>query len=708
MPCFARTRTDATIPPHEETTMTIHDTFPGSSGALKYPTLFSPLTLRGRTIRNRIVSTPHATGWGHEGLLNQAEVDYQVRKAAGGVGLVMTFGSASVDPNSAASYGSISLWDERNDAALRELAQRVHAHGALIMSQMTHMGRRGNSLLSGRVLKGASDVPEGVHREVPAVLTEAEIADLVERFGYAAHRLMGLGWDGAEVTSYGGHLIEQFFDPNVNSRTDRYGGSLENRVRFGREVLQSVRRWTSDDFLVGFRMTADQGLPSGGMSAAELEDVAAAMTADGTVDLLSISNGTGYTARSTAAFVPGDEMPVNMNGAAGGRMRKVTGVPVLVAGRILDADTAEHTLTVDGNDLVAMTRALIADPDLPRKYAAGRNPRPCISLNEGCIGRLYEGRPMWCSINPAIRDPEVDALPVVSEEPESGDDAPGRVVVVGGGVAGAEAAHRAAQRRARVTLFERTGHIGGRARIAARRRGRERWYLYLEWLSEQLRRTGVDVRLGVEVSADDVLALRPDVVVAALGSTIRIPPWAAGAPSPVVDADDVVEAAPAPPALGACALIADDEGGFVAPTAAEALVAAGWTVRIATTLPAVASFVDPTQVWWVRRRLKTAGIELTDSVVPEHDGTGWTLVDLESEERRPAGRVDLVVVAGPRRARAGLAEQLTTADPRLHVVSVGDALAPRTLLDAVAEGARIGATWNAAELVKPPASGPLN
>ena len=171
----------------------------------------------------------------------------------------------------------------------------------------------------------------------------------------------------------------------------------------------AVRNATSESFLVGFRMTADQGLPSGGMSTAELEDVARAITADGTVDLLSISNGTGYTARTTAAFVPGDEMPINMNGAHGGRMRKVTGVPVLVAGRILDAATAEHAIAVDGVDLVAMTRAVIADPDLPRKYAAGATPRPCISINECCIGRLYEGRPMWCSINPGIRDPEVDA-----------------------------------------------------------------------------------------------------------------------------------------------------------------------------------------------------------------------------------------------------------------------------------------------------------
>jgi 2,4-dienoyl-CoA reductase-like NADH-dependent reductase (Old Yellow Enzyme family) len=674
----------------KEIAMTIHDTIAGSPGAQLYPYVFSPLTLRGRVIPNRIVSTPHATGWGHDGILTQAEVDYHVRKAAGGVGLVMTFGSASVDPNSGASYGSISLWDERNDGALRELAGRVHEHGALIISQMTHMGRRGNSFLSGKALKAVSDLPEDVHREVPAVLTEEEISDLVGRFGHAAQRLMNLGWDGAEVTSFGGHLIEQFFDPNVNNRTDRYGGRLENRVRFGREVVESVRNATSESFLVGFRMTAAQGLPAAGMSTAELEDVARAITAGGTVDLLSISSGTGYTARTTAAFVPGDEMPINVNGASGGRMRKVTGVPVLVAGRILDAATAEHALAVDGVDLVAMTRAVIADPDLPRKYAAGVTPRPCISLNESCIGRLYEGRPMWCSVNPGIRDPEVDVLDIRTETL-------GRVVVIGGGVAGAEAAHRAAARGAQVTLFERARYIGGRARIAAQRRGRDRWHLYLEWLSEQLRSTGVDLRLGVEATVDDVLSLHPDLIVASAGSTMRSPSWAVGSPSPVLDADQIVDEPPLPPTPGARALIADDEGGFIAPTAAESLVATGWTVRIATTLPAVATFVDPTQVWWVRRRLKKAGVELIDSVVPEHDGTSWTLVDLESEERSPVGQVDLIVVAGPRRSRRDLADQLRQARPAIRIVAVGDALAPRTLLDAVAEGARVGASGSGTE-----------
>jgi dimethylglycine catabolism A len=670
--------------------MTVHDTFSGSPGALRWPTLFSPFQIGRRTVLNRIVSTPHATGWGHGGLLTQAEVEYQVRKAAGGTGLVMTFGSAAVDPTSAASYGSISLWDERNDDLLRELAERVHEHGALIMSQMTHMGRRGNSLLSGVALKAASDLPEGVHREVPAVFTENELAVLVGRFGHAARRLMDLGWDGAEVTSYGGHLIEQFFDPNINTRTDRYGGSLENRVRFGREVLQAVRESTSEDFLVGFRMTGDQMLPSGGMSPDELVEVAQAMTADGTVDLLSISLGTGATARTTSIFVPGDALPENVAGAMGGRMRSATGVPVLVAGRILNPEVAERALTENGVDLVAMTRAIIADADLPRKSAAGITPRPCISLNEGCIGRLYQGLPMWCSVNPGVREPELDLLPEASKQ----EGPTRRIVVIGGGVAGAEAAYRAAERGSEVVLLERSERLGGRAELAGRRPGRERWALYLDWLAERLKTTDVDVRLGVEPTVDDVLAFSPDVVVLATGSAPRRPAWATKAPTPVIDADDVVANTPQPEGSGQTAMLVDEEGGFVAATAAEALASAGWSVRIATRFTSVAAYVDPTQIWWVRRRLKQAGIEFIESVAPEHDGSAWSLIDLESDETLPAGQVDLVIYAGPRRSLDELSDRLTAAQPDLEVVRVGDALAPRTLLDAVAEGARAGAAWH--------------
>ena len=651
-----------------------------TDGAAAFPHLFSPLELRGRVLRNRIVSTPHATGWGRDGLIDPREVDYHVRKAAGGCGLVMTFGSASVDPGTAASYGAIALWDERNEPALRALAEGVHGHGARCMSQMTHMGRRGTSTLTGIPLRAPSDLPEGVHLEVPVPLAVAEIPAIVLRFADAAARLERCGWDGCEVTSFGGHLIEQFFDPRVNTRTDEYGGSLEHRTRFGREVLDAVRAAVSGDFIVSFRMAVDQCL-TGGLGPDELIDVARSLAASGAIDLFSVSGGTGATRLSTAYFVPGDQLPEGVYNERARRFREALGVPVVVAGRNVEPAMADACVA-SGVDLVAMTRAIIADPDLPAKARVGRPARPCIGLNEGCIGRLYTDRPMWCSVNPGVRDPQLDDLGPAAT--------PGRVVVVGGGVAGLEAARGAALRGHGVVLFERCAQLGGRARLAAARRGRERWARYIDWLYDEAEVAGAELRIGVAATAEDVLAEAPDAVILATGSELR-PTAAPPGPVPAVDVDVLLEGE-VPRVEAQAALVLDDEGGFLAPTAAERLVAEGFAVEIATTHPVVGAEIDPTQQPFVFRRLALAGVVMTPHLRGvSSDAGGVTLRHLYTERDERREGVGLVVMAGYRRAVVDLRDELTALRPELRVVVAGDALAPRTLLDAVAEGARAGA-----------------
>ena len=230
------------------------------------------------------------------------------------------------------------------------------------MSQMTHMGRRGTSAISGIPLRAPSDLPEGVHMEVPVPLATDELPAIVERFADVARRLERCGLDGVEVTSYGGHLIEQFFDPLVNTRTDAYGGSLENRTRLAREVLLAVRAAVSESFIVGFRMTLDQCL-TGGLGPDDMIEIAQSLASTGAVDLFSVSGGTGATRLSTGYFVPGDMLPEGVYNERAIRFRREVGVPTLVAGRNVEPDMAEKALA-GGVDLVAMTRALIADPGL--------------------------------------------------------------------------------------------------------------------------------------------------------------------------------------------------------------------------------------------------------------------------------------------------------------------------------------------------------
>jgi len=482
-------------------------------------------------------------------------------------------------------------------------------------------------------------------------------------------------------------LIEQFFDPLVNTRTDQYGGSFENRVRFAREVVSAVRSSVSDSFIVGFRMASDQCL-TGGLGPDEMIEVAKSIAATGAVDLFSVSGGSGASRLATGYFVPPDALPEGVYNERATRFRHEVGIPTLVAGRNVEPQMAEEALA-GGLDLIAMTRAIIADPDLPLKVADGRRPRPCIGLNDGCIGRLYTGMPMYCSVNPAIRDPSLGSLTPA--------DVAGKVVVVGGGVAGLEAARAAAMRGHSVVLFERRGLLGGRAHLAGMRSGRDRWDRYVDWLCEEAVAAGAEIRVGVDADVTAVLAEQPDAVIVATGSILRSEAVLPG-PIPVVDVDVLLEGgADLPSPRDGSALILDDEGHQLAPTAAGKLIDAGFAVEIATTHPAVADLIDATQLPFVLQKLARDGVRLTPNVegVSSSEGGVVTLRHLYSEQEKQRTGVALIVTAGRRRGLTTLRDELAAAAPDLEVTVVGDALSPRTLMDATAEGARAGATAGA-------------
>ena len=650
----------------------------------EYPHLFAPLTVRGRTIPNRIVSTPHATGWEHPGgLISDKEVDYHVRKAAGGVGLVMTFGSATVDPTTTASYGSIALWDERNEPALRRIADGVHAHGGLVVSQTTHMGHRGYTRKSLTPVRGVSDVAEPEHREVALPLERDEIHSITQRFVDVALRLQRCGWDGAEITSFA-HLIEQFWNPAINTRTDEYGGSLSNRMRFGKEVVAAVRAAVPDDFLISFRMTLD---PVGrvrdmAMSADELYAIAVEMAATGDIDLLSTTIGDGLTRPALSVAMGSDFVPPVPGGDAAAKVTGTVDIPVLHTGRILTGASAEETLAAGKADLVGMTRAVIADPDLPNKLRDGRRVRPCIGINQGCIGRLYSGYPIVCSVNPAIRDPQLDRPQPAAR--------PRRVVVVGGGVAGLEAARHAARNGHRVVLLEREQDLGGRARLNATHGWRPSWQQYLDHLAAELADLGVEVVTGAAATAADVLSRAPETVVVATGSRLRRPLGDPDGP-PLVDADDVIASPPAPDG-NRSAVVVDDEGGMTGPTAAAALAEQGWTVTIATPLPMLAGDVDATLIRFVHERMAPVRPTIvTDVRLLADPGPDVALEHVLTGAVVTLPAPGIVVVAGHRQAANALRDELRAAAPGLDVRLAGDANAPRNLDAATAEGALVGA-----------------
>lgn len=644
--------------------------------------LFEPLSLGARRARNRIVSTPHATGFARAGLITDGLVQYHARKAQGGVGLLMTFGSASVSPGSSAAYGSVALWDEANEPALRELARRAHEHDALIISQASHLGRRGDSRLSGIPLAAPTAVPEAVHLEIPHELHAAEIAAIVADFAAAARRLERCGFDGVEITSYGCHLIEQFWSPVVNRRTDAYGGDLQGRMRFSIEVLEAVSAAVSGSFLIAFRMTGDPLTDAVGLAPAEMCDIARRLAALKRIDIFDISGGTGATAAAQAATVAPDTFPTGCFNPLAHAIRDVVGVPVIAAGRNLDVHQAERALRDGDCDLVAMTRAIIADPDLPVKASHGEldRIRPCIAINDACIGRLYTGLPIRCAVNPDIGDDPPAQAP-------SGPQPLRRIVVVGGGPAGLEAARVAGLHGHRVTVLERKADVGGQVTLAAHARWRPHLADHVRWQARELARLAVTVATGVSADVAGVLELAPDAVIIATGAESILPAETKGATiACATDIDVICGTVTITP--GAHVIIFDREGELRGGAAARLAAEAGaGRVELITPLRAACAELDPTQQPEMRRALEQAGVhcapdlELAGVDRQLHLRSSWTGAPAQRDD------VDLIVFVGYRAARDGLARELPSARPGLAITCVGDCVAPRRLVDAIAEGA---------------------
>ena len=469
--------------------------------------LLQPLKIRHLTLKNRIMSTSHASGMDDAEMPGERYQRYHEEKAKGGLALTMFGGSSNVAPDSPSTFNQLRVDDDRVIPYFQQFSERIHAQGAALMCQITHLGRRGDPT-AGYWLPtlAPTSVRETLHRSIPREIDEDDIKRIVRSFAEAARRCYEGGLDGLE-THAGGHLIGQFFSPDINQRTDKYGGSLENRARFALMVHAAIRKSVGDDFLVGMRMSIYED--RGGLSAEDALAIAQLLEREGAIDFLNCVSGRMDTELALAEKnMPGMTEPLAPFLPQVAAVKKELSLPVFHAARITDVATARYAIREGILDMVAMTRAHIADPQIVNKIMRGEEARirPCFGASHcmykkpSCVHNVAAGRETL--------------LPQVIE-PTTGDIR--HVVVVGGGPAGMEAARVAAERGHRVTLLEATPQLGGQLLLATRAGWRRDMISIVDWRVAELEHLGVKVHYNTYADGADVLEFKPDVVIVASG-----------------------------------------------------------------------------------------------------------------------------------------------------------------------------------------------
>jgi 2,4-dienoyl-CoA reductase-like NADH-dependent reductase (Old Yellow Enzyme family) len=656
--------------------------------------LFEPLAIGPVTARNRIVFGAHFTRFndpaptfGEPGQMGERYARYLSDRAAGGAGVIIA-GQAQVHPTSAYQMTNNSAaWQPDAVDGFRTVTDAVHAHGALAFIQLAHNGGVNDGTWSKLPVWSPSGLSD--YNEPGVALSEAMIAELIDAFATSATNAAAGGFDGIELHGAHGYLIHEFLSPKFNKRDDRWGGDLEGRMRFAVEVLRAARAAVGARVAVGIRLVGDDEQWDGsGLTPDDCADIASRLEQLGVVDFINVSVGTsgmGMVRPLYAKHCLGVPATARVKAAVGD-------VPVFAVHRILTPDEAEGILARGEADAITVVRALIADPEWPVKAAANRavEIRPCTGCNQGCYGNLLAGLPITCTTNPAVgRDAE---LGLGTLEPAA---SPKRVVVVGGGPAGLEAAWVAAARGHDVVLLERDDRLGGAVTLAAQLPGRGEVAGFVTWRIDECERRGVDVRLGVDASVDDVLALRPDAVVVATGAQATTTNHSKWHPLPIEGGDQPwvitdVDAVRDPGAAGANVVVLDAVGDINAIGIGELLAATGRSVQVLSPLPSP-MLLDPETMARALPRLVRAGARWRPNTIVASIGDHEvTTIDTLARSFDTIAPVDTVVVRTHHVADASLADALRDRLPAVHVV--GDAVAARWVDRAIFDGHRAGRT----------------
>jgi 2,4-dienoyl-CoA reductase-like NADH-dependent reductase (Old Yellow Enzyme family) len=633
--------------------------------------LLQPFQLKHLTLRNRVFSSAHEPAYSEEGMPKDRYRLYHVEKAKGGVAMTMTAGSAVVAEDSPPAFGNLHAYDDAIVPWIRRMSDEIHEQGAACMIQLTHLGRRTAwSHDDWLPVVAPSPLREPAHRAVPKEAEDWDIDRIVEKYADAAERMQAGGMDGIEIESYG-HLFDQFWSPLTNVRDDEYGGSFENRLRFGWRVLGAVRDRVSPSFLLGLRMAVDEAVP-GGIDAPTGLAILRRLEADGLIDFVNVIRGHIATDPHLIEVIPIHGMRSAPHLDFASEVRSATSLAVLHASKVDDVATARHAIREGKVDLVGMTRAQLADPHLVRKIVEGREAeiRPCVGATY-CLDRIYEGGEALCIHNAATSREET--MPHVIPRA----DRRRRVVVVGAGPGGLEAARVAGERGHDVTVLEAMPWAGGQIRLAARNPRRRDLLGIVEWRESELARLGVDVRYDVLAEAADVTVLEPEVVIVATGGLPQLPDVEEGADR-MVTSWDVLGGDVTPTGE---VLFYDDNGTHSAMSAAELIARSGARLEIVTPERMLAVDVGGmNHVPYARAFNETdTRITLNQRVLavrPERDRL-CVEVGSDHSSHRSVRHVDWVVTDHGTAASAGLYFALKPASSNLGAVDYGALLQGR-------------------------------
>jgi 2,4-dienoyl-CoA reductase-like NADH-dependent reductase (Old Yellow Enzyme family)/thioredoxin reductase len=642
----------------------------------QYKHLLSPIDVGPFTLRNRVLVTAHVPGVETGGHVNDDYIAYQRAKACGGAALQIS-GSTAVHRTGAVGAGrGLNASDDSCIDGYRRLANAIHQHDGRFLVQLGHAGANVADTDAGRPLLAPSPIMSRLSRETPKQMTISEIDELIEAHGMAAARVRQGGLDGVELLSAFGYLPAAFLSPYSNTRTDDYGGSVENRMRFLLRTIDAMRTGLGRNHILGVRLPGDEQV-TGGLTQSELQDIAALIAQNGQVDYLNIIVGTNYERAGRMDHWPPTPAPHGLFVPLAAGIKSRVALPVFTTGRITDPAMANAIIERGDADMVGMTRAQISDPDLVRKLIEGRpqDIRPCVGANL-CVAQAMASKQIRCIHNPMTGREAAwgDAIPTGT---------PKNVTVIGGGPAGLEAARVAAERGHYVTLYEANDDLGGQFALWAQAPMTREFRKTLTWYRTQLTQLQVRIHTGKRLTPEDVAALDADALILATGARAATPARKGTDPDAIPVADPWQAIADDP--TGQHILINDEGGGRAALSAADALLDKN-RITLVTAEYAIGELVTPTVRAPIYKRLLAGGAVMHPSQeIHAIDGRTVTLRSVHTGDETRIEDIDIVVDWRGGVVETTLQSTVEASGVTYHII--GDCIAPRQVHIAIAEGA---------------------